>query len=252
MNNTKSRERLTHEEEKDLIRRMRAGDDSARETLINANTGLVINEALRAVRKYGIRSSSISFEDVVNEGYIGLVRGLEKFDPDMGNKISTYVIWWIRQAIRKFLITNMPGGTISLRTREKALSDRNSVLYSIAMTDTIDIDDDENPIDVPDDRTEENTTEVEREEIRLTIKKALHELAEKKKGTIFEDEDFCYRILNLRFGLETGIPMTLAEVGRRLGISHEYVRTCEDRILKTLKRKKTVRKLSDYVKGDAQ
>src|SRR3712207_3316935 len=83
---------LTHEEEMDLGRRVRDGDARARSLLFEKNLRLVVSVAKR------YRGMGLSFEDLIQEGNVGLIRAVEKFDPEMGNRFSTYATWWIRQA----------------------------------------------------------------------------------------------------------------------------------------------------------
>src|SRR3954468_5720173 len=84
---------LTHQEEISLSRQARAGDQRARKKLIERNLRLVISVAKR------YRGMGLPFEDLIQEGNLGLVRAVEKFDPERGYRLSTYVTWWIRQAI---------------------------------------------------------------------------------------------------------------------------------------------------------
>src|ERR687890_2315782 len=84
---------LTHREEIDLSKRAKAGDDRARKKLIEKNLRLVISVAKR------YRGMGLPFEDLIQEGNIGLMKAVEKFDPDRGWRFSTYATWWVRQAV---------------------------------------------------------------------------------------------------------------------------------------------------------
>src|ERR671914_617997 len=86
---------LTHAEEIDLSKRAKAGDKGARQRLIEKNLRLVVSVA----KKY--RGQGLPFEDLIQEGNIGLMRAVEKFDPDKGFRFSTYATWWVRQAVQR-------------------------------------------------------------------------------------------------------------------------------------------------------
>src|SRR4028119_2228366 len=116
---------LDAQEEKDLSRRAHAGDGKARQRLIESNLRLVISIA----KKY--RGRGVPFEDLIQEGNAGLIRAVEKFDPEMGNRFSTYATWWIRQAVTRSVADSartvrLPAHVVDslyrLRRAENALS----------------------------------------------------------------------------------------------------------------------------------
>src|SRR5215204_4668242 len=86
---------LTHAEEIDLSKRAKSGDKGARQRLIEKNLRLVVS----AAKKY--RGMGLPFEDLIQEGNIGLMKAVEKFDPDRGWRFSTYATWWVRQAVQR-------------------------------------------------------------------------------------------------------------------------------------------------------
>lgn len=90
---------LSPEEEKDLARRVQAGDEEAFHTMVNANLRLVV----RTARKY--LKSGMRFADLIQEGNIGLMHAIRKFDPDMGFRVSTYAMFWIRQTVERAIMT---------------------------------------------------------------------------------------------------------------------------------------------------
>ncbi|CAA9508775.1 MAG: RNA polymerase sigma factor RpoD, partial [uncultured Rubrobacteraceae bacterium] len=86
---------LTHREEISLSKAAEAGDDRARKRLVEKNLRLVVSVAKR------YRGMGLPFEDLIQEGNVGLMRAVEKFDPDRGWRFSTYATWWIRQAVQR-------------------------------------------------------------------------------------------------------------------------------------------------------
>ena len=226
---------LTKEEEYELVQKAQNGDEKALERLVEANMGLVVKVASDYIKRIGLRSPSVSFEDAVSAGIEGLLVGISKFDVSKGYKLSTYIYWWIMNHVRKLLITNMPFGNVSIRTAERSFTD--SEFAPVAQIPAS-LNDDENPIDIP---FEEEWTE----DIKPIGEKILEVLKHKKK--LPEDRDFCVKLITLRYGLETGVPLTLRETGEMLGVSHEYVRQIEQKILGILAKDEKIKGLRDVI-----
>lgn len=93
---------LTHEETLALSRRVLAGDAEAKQKFVKSNLRLVVSVAKGFQRK--LENTSLSMIDLINEGNLGLIKAVERFDPDEGTRFSTYAVWWIKQAIRKALM----------------------------------------------------------------------------------------------------------------------------------------------------
>ncbi len=226
---------LTKEEEYELVQKAQNGDEKALERLVEANMGLVVKVASDCIKRIGLRSPSVSFEDTVSAGIEGLLVGISKFDVSRGYKLSTYIYWWIMNHVRKLLITNMPFGNVSIRTAERSFTDSEFAPVSQIPAS---LNDDENPIDIP---FEEEWTE----DMKPIGEKILEVLKHKKK--LPEDRDFCVKLITLRYGLETGVPLTLRETGEMLGVSHEYVRQIEQKILGILAKDKKIKGLRDVI-----
>jgi RNA polymerase primary sigma factor len=104
---------LTHREEVELGRRVRAGDRIARRTLIERNLRLVVSVAIR------YRRSGVPLEDLIQEGNIGLIEAVERFDPERGNRFSSYAVWRIRKAIQKAVATQSRTVRVPRTTRDR-------------------------------------------------------------------------------------------------------------------------------------
>ncbi len=249
-------EPLSPEEEKELIERAKKGDKEAREKLIYAHLKFVVNMAKR-YQGYGV-----PLADLINEGNIGLLRALQRFDPKKRVRFLSYAIWWVRQAIMKAL--NEQSRLIRIS------SERRAKLKKIR----------EKEIDLLQEKGEEPTFEEIAEELGLSpeeVKKAYKLVTteisldepvypDNEKRTLLDvlDQDALpspeeayekteqtqrlqemlstlpprdQKVLNMYFGLADGKPKTLEEIGKRLGISRERVRQIKERALKTLREK---------------
>ena len=247
-------ELLSHEEEIDLSKRAKQGDAHARKRLIEKNLRLVVSVAKR-YRGYGL-----PFEDLIQEGNIGLMKAVEKFDPDRGFRFSTYATWWIRQAVQRAVADK--GRTIrvpvhmteKIRKVSRAISelavelereptedevarrlgwDSEEVRLTMsAMPDATSLDQPVSSEDtasqlgdfIEDERVSDTPDTVMREMETTQLKEAIERLPERARY-----------VLVRRYGLDDREPATLAELGDELDISRERVRQLQreaERILK--------------------
>jgi RNA polymerase primary sigma factor len=244
---------LDAQEEKDLSRRAHAGDGRARQRLIESNLRLVISIA----KKY--RGRGVPFEDLIQEGNAGLIRAVEKFDPEMGNRFSTYATWWIRQAVTRTLADHgrtvrLPAHVVDalyrLRRAENSLSlelGRDATEEELA--ERLDVRPEEarrlrevgQPISsinarmnaeegsemgelLPDERSGEDYARVEAGQWELTLVEAVRSLPEREA-----------KVLEMRHGLDGSETRTLREVSEELGISQERARQVEIKALRTIR-----------------
>jgi RNA polymerase primary sigma factor len=172
---------LTHQEEISRSKRARAGDQRARNELVKRNLRLVVSVAKR------YRGMGLPFEDLIQEGNLGLLRAVEKFDPDRGHRFSTYVAWWIRQAVGRAVTDKGRAIRVPAHMGEKIRK----------MTRT----------------SNELSAELERDPTD-------EEVAERLDWTVQEVRDAKIR----RYGLDDQEPATLAELREELKVSRERVR----------------------------
>lgn len=240
-------------EERDLSRRTHEGDMRARRKLIESNLRLVISIA----KKY--RGRGVMFEDLIQEGNAGLIRAVEKFDPAMGNRFSTYATWWIRQAITRAIAdqsrtVRLPAHVVDALFRlrraesqlsvelgrdatDKELSERleikpeearrlREVSQPIGSTNArIGAEDGTEMGDLlPDERSGEDYARVEAGQWERTLVEAVRTLPEREA-----------KVLELRHGLDGGDIRTLREVSEKLGISQERARQVEIKALRTIR-----------------
>jgi RNA polymerase primary sigma factor len=243
---------LTREEERELARRKDAGDEEAKRRLIESNLRLVMSITRHYTR------AGVPLLDLIQEGNLGLIRAVEKFDYRMGYKLSTYATWWIRQAITRALADQ--GRTIRLPVhvadqvrrmmrsrrilaqklnRDPTTSEiaRESGFPEKRVRQLLDLVEDPVSLETPvgdgeslyGDLIEDTTSD--RPDERTAIHLRHRELAvalERLNPRMRE-------VLELRFGLAGGDPKTLEEVGERLGVTRERVRQLESRALRELR-----------------
>jgi RNA polymerase primary sigma factor len=243
---------LSTQEEHDLAARIADGDREARNLLVLANLGLVGTIAR------GFLGRGLPYEDLVAEGSLGLMRGAEEFDPRFGTRFSTYAAYWIREAIRRALMNTtstirLPVHMVGLLTRwrraERALrreagrapsfdeiasslqlSEAQQTLVSRALNarrlrleSSYGAGASEHLFSEITDRHGSADEPAEAEEDRCAVWRLMGQLDARERA-----------ILTLRYGLEGELPLTLKEIGRRLGVTREWVRKLEVRALRKL------------------
>jgi RNA polymerase primary sigma factor len=243
---------LSAEQEIELGKRVQRGDQAAREHMIRANLRLVVSIAKNYVNR------GLAFLDLIEEGNIGLMRAVEKFDPKAGCRFSTYATWWIKQGIRRALVNTVktvrvPSYMAEIVARWKATAmELNYRLgrqpTSAEIAEELDLPEDnwdtvrdtvmtnsqpigplhEEATSIHADAIADHRTRPPDQELidamELERMKELLDMLDSRES----------RILKLRFGLGNGEPMTLKAIGKRLGLTRERVRQLEQQALDKL------------------
>lgn len=256
---------LSTESEVELARRMESGDRDAAKRLAESNLRLVVSIAKRYVGR------GMQFLDLIQEGNLGLIKAVEKFDYRKGYKFSTYATWWIRQAITRSIADQartirIPVHMVEtinrlVRTSRQLLQElgREPTMEEVAaradmpvwrVSEIMKMSQEPVSLETPIGEEEDSHLGDFIQDDNVTVPQdaatsiLLHEQLMEVLETLTEREQ---KVLRLRFGLDDGRPRTLEEVGREFKVTRERIRQIEAKALRKLRHPSRSRKLKDYL-----
>ena len=243
---------LTAQEEKELAIRVRTGDPGARDQMARSNLRLVVSIAKNYVER------GLSLLDLIEEGNLGLLKAVERFDPAEECRFSTYATWWIKQSIKRALIdtvkaVRIPSYMVEIISKWKKTAaalavelGRPPMFHEIAeameiplentgiiqsaihasnsASQAVSIENMWTLSDILEDKGQKSPHQLLSQNLEVETVEALLSLLEERDA----------KILRMRYGLDTGDPMTLKEIGERVSLSRERVRQIENEALKKL------------------
>ncbi len=255
---------LTRDEEHELALAAREGNEEAFNKLVRSNLRYVVSVANR------YKNFGLSLEDLINEGNIGLINAIKRFDPERGVKLITYAVWWIRQSIMHALADQR--STVRLPVKQAGLLHKISIMYeklrqefkrepttselserlNIKVTDiekliranrnylsldaTISPDDDTSYLDLLE---EQSAVSVEENVVQ-------HSLEEEVEDLLAELDPRERDIIRMRYGFD-GEAMTLEEIGNKLGLSRERIRQIEKKVISRFRAQGSNQMLHDFL-----